>query len=283
VRLNLWARAARVRSLPEEAAHLDRILTETRGGDDAVSAAMRAGLLARLRYREGRFRDAAEHFAESAEGAHGVADRLAALLASASASMEAFDFARTESRAREALALAERLRHAVLEARARWILRASAYRRGAALEVDDALLDAVALLNIPYIDALVSLNEAAVAWRHKELRRCGELTERARAAFAKMGVVHGANLCRALLLTLPTALDDAAQARELASWCEGCDIPGIGIQAAGLLASRYAHARDALAPHADALAAQVDRAGWSYRAEVISVDEALAWLRRDEG
>ena len=62
----------------------------------------------------------------------------------------------------------------------------------------------------------------------------------------------------------------------------GCDIPGIGIQAAGLLASRYAHARDALAPHADALAAQVDRAGWSYRAEVISVDEALTWIRGAE-
>ena len=57
-----------------------------------------------------------------------------------------------------------------------------------------------------------------------------------------------------------------------------CDIPGIAIQAAGLLPGRDERARRELAPHAQTLAEQVPREGWRYRAEVISVEEALAAL-----
>ncbi len=273
VRLGLWVRAARVRSLAEEAQVLRHLLDDAR--NDAVSEAMRAGWLARLCYRQGRFREAAVSFGRAAAAEEGVVARLAALLSSASAWMESFAFDEAVSAAAEAQRLAENLRHPVLEARARWILRACAYRLGRTHAVDLALLDAATMLEIPHIEALLALNESAVAWRLGDKALSADLARRAQTAFQRMSMIPGAHLARALALQHPDATPDPGELDALVAWAPQCDVPGIGIQAAGLLARRFPEVRHGLAPYATALASQVARPGWSHRAEVISVDEAL--------
>src|SRR5205085_2930666 len=88
--------------------------------------------LAWLRYRQGRFRDAAALHLRAAElSPAGTTQRALRLLAAAAALLEVGDFDGARRHSADALALATRARNAPVEARAASLVDTVEYRRGA--------------------------------------------------------------------------------------------------------------------------------------------------------
>jgi len=153
-----------------------------------------------LRYRQGRFEEAARLQEGVAEQAPGVSPRTAALLGAASAWMEVGELARARDLARAALELARESRHLLAEARAEWLLRAVAYRAGDAAAPDLDLVRAAEHLGMPHLTALILLNEAAVAWRAGDEVAARPLADRAAGHWAALAQDGPRCLARALAL-----------------------------------------------------------------------------------
>ena len=243
-------------------------------GDSQARAAL-AGWMGRLRYRQGRFDDAAALHVEAARQEAWVTTRIEATIAAASAWMEGFRHGEAEVWARSGLALAEGCRHPYHAARAEWILRSMAYRTGAASAPDHELVDAVAALGVLDAEALVCLTEAAVAWRVGRWSEGRALAMRVHRIWTPTAWTWGAMLARCLALACG---DEAAkdEVKALAASAGACHLPRIGLQALGLLGELFPEARDEWRVAAEALAATVPREFWPLRMEVISVAEALA-------
>ena len=274
-RQNVRALASRRCPVAEEEAMLAELSAWARASADPLARASLELWLGRLRYRQGRFVEAAEHYAASAAGERWVTLRANALLSQASSLLEAFALREAAASAREAGALAARCRQPYLEGRAAWILRATAYRLGEATSVDEELVDAVAAVGFIDLEKIVYFNEAAVAWRVGAAGRAMELAERARRTFAGIGDEWGALAVRCLAIA---AGADAPheERQELVTRAEACPVAGLGIQALGLLAlGGPSFVRPAQAV-VDRLAGTVPRAHWSSRIDVTSVDEALS-------
>ncbi|WP_428267061.1 protein kinase domain-containing protein [Haliangium sp.] len=160
---------------------------------------------ARHDYQRGDFVRAAERQAQAADQAVTYTLRLGTLLNGASAWLEVgryHDAARLATTVRDE-ATARYL--AVYEARAEWLLRATAYRRGDELHPDHELVAAAAHLDVPYLAALIALGEAAVAWRRGDLDDARGLAERARHEFEAADLHAGRRLAAALALACTDA------------------------------------------------------------------------------
>jgi tetratricopeptide (TPR) repeat protein len=234
--------------------------------------------LGRLRYRQGRFEEAAALHAQAAEGQAWITERTAARLDGASALMEAFQHEEALAQAREALVLARGCRHAFYEGRAEWLLRSIAYRTGVTdgAGPDGELVEAVARLGVAELLALVALNEAAVAFRAGDLGAARDLAGRARRLWIENGQPLGPLLAGGLLLASGEPVS-GGEAAALVDRALGCSTPGVGLQALGLLASCGA-ARGVDRGRAEALAALVPRRFWHLRMEILSIDESLERL-----
>ncbi len=171
---------------------------------------------------------------------------------------------------------AERCRHAYLEARAEWLLRSVTYRMGDDRPIDEELLDAVEALGARHLVALVAFVEATHGYRRRDAR-VGELARRSHAAALTLGDGLGLLLAGALATAVGELTDDE-QRRELHRAACASDVPGIGIQTAALLVEGGGPCPDEAT--IARLAGTVPRAHWSKRMELLSVDEALARLRR---
>lgn len=246
-------------------------------GDPGARAAL-AGWTGRLRYQEGDFEAAAELHARAAAEEPWMTGRLSALLHCASAWMEAFRFDAAAEVAAAARTLAEHCRHPHHEARATWLLRQVAYRRGDAIEPDPALVDDAAGVGVPDLEALIALTEAAIAWRAGRNDLAVGLAAQARRRWVGMKKQWAAGLARCLELACG-ATPARGELRERADEARRCPVHGLGIQMLGLLAMARPAGRPALARGADALAATVPRGSWPHRMEVLSVSEALLALR----
>jgi len=268
--------AARSGSLEAEEALLAELEGAVAASPDPAARAAHAVWLARLRYRQGRFLEAAGLHEAAADVDPTVPGRVAALRGAASARMEAFDFdgaLRLAERARS-LAAAHRLAH--LEARAEWMVRCVRYRRGDALAPDPELLDAIGALGVAELEGLALSLEAAVAWRAGDLARARALAGRARLVWLGTGRGDNARLMRCFL----SALGDALEGDELAAmrrWAAACEVPGFGVQALGLVGAGVTGA--AFEAMLGPLAAQVPERHHGARLDVLSVREALARAR----
>ncbi|WP_437727721.1 protein kinase domain-containing protein [Sorangium sp. So ce861] len=249
-------------------------------GDPAAQAAL-AGWLGRLRYQEGRYEEAAALHAEAAQGEPWLAARIAEMNYAAGARMEAFRHEDAIALAREARELAARCRHAHGEVTAAWIERTAAYRAGGAPEPDPAFVGEVAEVGVPELEGLVSMTEAAVAFRADRLELAAELAERARRIWTAMGKRWAAALARSLAIRCGR---DAApgEAEALAEQAVACPVPDIGLQILGLLGARFPEVRAGRASAAGQLGGSVPRGCWHLRLDVLSVDEALAAIRCSE-
>lgn len=270
----LRVRAAR-RATPEL---LDRVLAGVTAWAERarhpVARSSLAGWLGLLRYQDGRFEEAARLHAEAAAGEPWVAARLTAMLNRGSALLETFAHREVIAQAAEARALAAACRLPYHEGRAEWLLRAAAYRMSAAGGPDLELCDAVARLGAADFEALVRMNEAAVALRAGELTVAASLAWGAAALWGRIGRGSPELLARALALAAsPPAPREEVE--PLAERAARCPVPGVGVQVLGLLGRACPEARAswraALAP----LAAQVPRDRWDCRLDVLSVAESL--------
>ena len=243
--------------------------------------ARRASWLGRLRYRQGDYLAAARLHEEAASGEQSSLRSIAAQLLSASALMEGFRLREAAEQAEKARALAARYREASYEARAEWILRTAAYRLEEALEPDGELVDIVTHLGVVELEALVSLAEAAIAWRAESYEQARVFGGQSHRIWRRLGLTWSALLMRALVIASHGDTDDE-EIRALYDRACTCPTPGIGIQIVGLLAMRWEGAEPLPLAAGSKLAELVPKKHWTIRMDVLSVAESLASLRAME-
>ena len=158
-----------------------------------------------------------------------------------------------------------------------WILRSVAYRQGKTTEPDVELLESAGRLDLGYLEVLLCITEAAVAWRAGAYevgrKAAARACERAPSAGARSPAFP---LARALgaacgeQLPVTEVLDLAAAAMEGA-------VPRVGLQTLALLARVH---RD-IAPQWTAAAADlarrshIEESSRHVRLEVLSLNETL--------
>jgi predicted Ser/Thr protein kinase len=266
--------AMRGRPTDEQEALLEEMRAWAEASPDPSAHGAYAGWVGRLRYRQGRFAEAADLNAQAAAAEHWVTAKLAALLISATSRMEARQLDEAAAAARDALETARRYRLPFHEARAERVLRSATYRMGAATAVDVELVDAAANLRVGDWEALLSLNEAAIAYRAGNTALALDLARRAERAWNEVGEVSGgALLAAALALACGGAITPEDLDRLVHRALE-CPLPAVGAQTLGLVALA---GRASIIDRAR-LAALIERiapAQRKYRLEVLSVDEAL--------
>lgn len=275
--LELWRASTLVRMaaggpLSAHSLLLDALESDWAGDDPLRRTRMliwRGGLA----YRLGHYDEAATLYAQAAERRTRPNQAVAYLLAAASAWLEAghLDEAGPLAARAEGLAAQHRLIHH--EARAVWIRRACAWRTGAAVGVDEELLEVASALGRADLAGVLLLTEAGAAWSSAD-PRAPELALRAKTAFEAVSLGPGALLAGALWASL---VGDRAEAGVLATRASTCTLPAIAVQALGLLA-----------PLLEEPASWVDLAGSlageraedGRRLELLSLREALDRLRR---
>ena len=270
--------ASRLCPEPFQEAVLAEAVAWARASGDPCAEAAAAEWQAHLRYRQGHFDEAADLYGRAAQGAGGLTERCLDALLAASSLMEAFRHAEAAAWASAARDLARGCRHAYAEGRAEWILRTTAYRTEQPLSADFELVQAVAHVGVPGLEAAVSLTEAAVALRTDEPVFVRVLARRAWEIWTRLDREWPAFFARCLEVG-SGAETTAEEIRELTARALVCPEFGFGIQALGVLA----RAEPALAvkpSDLDRLAAEIPRDRWSLRMDVLSVDEALAAVRR---
>ncbi|MDF1798654.1 MAG: protein kinase [Planctomycetota bacterium] len=246
--------------------------------DSPATRASLAEWTGRLRYRQDRHVEAAQHFEQAASGSSRVTSKLSALLNGASALLEAGHHVRASELAVGALELAAACRHEFFELRAEWILRAAAYRRGSADEPDLELVEAAGRVGVPDQEALIALNEAAAAWRAQH-PAAADLARRAVALWAGLGKTWGTVLASALALAAEGSSEPrAAELGELAARALECPDPSIGGQSLALLVHAGAPVSEGARALAERLASATPDAARGLRREVLSVGEVLAAL-----
>ena len=245
------------------------------GQDDPELLVTLAQLEGRLRYGQARYADAARCQERAAELAPGP-PRPGLLLNQATAWLEALEFGAAMSAARAARAAAREGREAMKEAKAEFLIRAASYRRGSPLTVDESLVEAVAEVGVPYLEALIALTEAAVAWRTGEAGVARELADRSAALWRTLETPCGAHLAEALSM-LNAGEPDVERLRLLAQLSlSGDDLPRLRAQTLGLLALAQGTSDAVWQTRVQQFALDVDPDSWHRRLEVVSIEEALA-------
>ena len=243
----------------------------------ATDPGLRANALGRLRYRQGRFEEAAALLKEAAAWEPWATARLDARVNAASAAMECFRLDDARSLAEEARRAAARCRHPYYEARAEWILRAVAYRTGRATSPDLELLDAVSSVGLRDVAALLCMNEAAVAWRAGDAETARSLSARALRQWSLTGWVPGLALVQPLAMLCGEAVD-AEEERLLVGRAKALPLSRVAVQSLALLAKARPRRRRALSGIATPHFKSIPRSHWTHRLEVMSIDEAAAAL-----
>lgn len=240
------------------------------------------GWLGLLRYRQGRFQEAAALHLRAARAREDRSSRLSAMLNGAAALVEAYEPEEAAELAREALELARSCRLESFEARAEWVLRNAEWRLGRATTPDQELIDAVASLHQPAIEAQICLTEAAVAWRAGLDAEAARIAAAARATWTTTGFVAGATLAEALEVVC-SGDTDPARIRAMAGRAMRGTAPRLTLQTLGLLARAAPKLAPTWAGEAERIANLTDRAHWSRRNEVLAIEEALSYCRQTPG
>ena len=270
-RLAMRVMAARRAELAREERVVDEVARR------ATDPGLRANALGRLRYRQGRFEEAAALLKEAAAWEPWATARLDARVNAASAAMESFRLDDARALAEEARDAAARCRHPYYEARAEWILRAVAYRTGRAASPDLELLDAASAVGLRDVAALLCMNEAAVAWRAGDAATARSLSARAQRQWTLTGWVPGLALVQPLAMLCGEAMD-AEEEKLLVERVRALPLSRVAVQSLALLAKARPRRRRSLsgiaAPHFES----IPRSHWTHRLEVMSIGEAASAL-----
>lgn len=228
--------------------------------------------LGELRYRQGRYHEAADLHCEAARICVGHARAMASRINEAAAWLEAFEMQRAIDRAREVRAQARALRHPQVELRTVFIERIARYRLGSAGHPRPAMVDSAARLGTA-AEAMIAGVEAAIAWRfgHPGLARTFGL--RAARRFEEEGHGEVAALYQALALRCGAPFDPD-EICALVALAENCREADFGLQIMGLIA--FMLPSGSLSDAALRLAARGRPvSAWHHRLDVLSYREAL--------
>jgi len=279
VRISARLNAARLRADDDaEEQFLDELLSSGAAIEPDIAARVDHAR-GRLRYRQGRFLEAAALHAAAARSAS-VLQRIASKNAGSWALLEAFALDEALALATEARALAEEHRHAAHETAATWTLRAVAHRTHTAHAPDMELVGAVRHAAGRHIQGAIVFNEAAIAWRAGRSADALPLARQSHELLAAIDEQRGAPLMRCLMVVLghPTS---AEEARSLLAKALDMKGGGLGVQALALLAMGNMLPPDAVdEARLAALAAEVPRAFWRTPLDILSVDESLEAIRK---
>lgn len=246
--------------------------------DCADAHALHASAQGMRAYVARAFGRAAELHARAAAIEPWLGARVAALIDSAAALVEAFCFDQALERATEARDVARRMRSTHHEARAEWILRTASYRAGRTAEADLELCRAMSENGDANLEALVHLNEAAVAFRAGDRDTAASLAARAAAVWQRMERPWGQLLAASLAACARGSLPES-RARAWAAEARACPSPDIALQILGLIGRACPDARASWTDALASLAASVPAECRHLRIDVLSADEALAWAR----
>lgn len=188
-----------------------------------------------LAYKQGDPQLAARLHEQAAQGKRRATARLSSLLNSASAYIEAVDHERALEMTIAAQALAASIQHAHYEGRARILERAARYRMEQALAPSLELVEAIGALDLPELEGLVCLYEAAIAWRADELELACVLAQRSRRLWSRSGNRWGAHLAHALSLGLCQGAEQA-QLTLCAQQLLGCPLKKVALQGLAMMA-----------------------------------------------
>ncbi|MEZ4241918.1 MAG: serine/threonine-protein kinase [Myxococcota bacterium] len=228
--------------------------------------------IASAHYQRGRYAMAAEAYERSASMSTTTSTRMLALLGAAGAWLEVPDLGRVNVLGMQVQELATSGRQAAFEVKATWLVRAAAYRSGAALCPDP---DLVAMAGIVSSEGslLLALNEAAVAWRRGEHRAAAELAAIAQTRSRALARSASSMLASALLMASCAAID-AREVDALEVQIRSCSSAELRAQGWALLALRSS--RPEHHEHARRAAMKCERSRWSQRLDVLSIDECVA-------
>lgn len=191
-------------------------------------------LVARIRYRQSRFAECAEAYERSAALRTQPTRRLSALVSAASAWMEVGRFDRAIELARSQRMEAARARHALFEARAEWIERASHYRQAIDLPPDPEIVEAAAHVGSTWLGALLMQNESAFAWRSGECSAAVDWARRAAALASQSSLTGYAHLCTAFAWYL-SGVQPSVTDQSLVAVIEQHESPAVAEQIAWLV------------------------------------------------
>ena len=270
-RQGLRLSAARLASVEREEGVLASIAPWAEAVPSPDVAAAYAGWRARLSYRQHRFAAAAALRAEAAERAPWLTTRTEHTVAGASAWMEAGDHDRAIALAEQGREMARRCRHAVHEARAEWVWRSARYRRGERMAPDAALVEAVETVGVADMVGLVTMTEAACAWREGDEGLARRLALRSAEVWQGKDAGAVADLMRALAMVCGEPSGDDER-RALRARCAGAPLSWVRAQALALVSAWEE------VPACAALLADGGPDG-GQRREVLSREEVMAGLR----
>ena len=281
-RMALCVQAARGTSAQREKLVLERIARAWRDHPSPLLRASVSEWQGRLCYRQEKHLEAAEHFEHAAQLAERPNARLSAMLNGASALLEACAFDRAAQLAEAARDLAASCRHLHYEVRAEWCLRSAAYRSGRAIGPDLELVEAASSLGVSDQEALICLNEAAVAWRGGHPEAAG-LALRAAQCWAAQGKLAGAVLARCLAAACGGDAElEPLERRSLAERAAGVEDATVAGQALALLGGEACEGSAEARRVAQTLRREQPRELRAGRREVLSIDEVLAALEGSE-
>ncbi|MEM7165579.1 MAG: serine/threonine-protein kinase [Planctomycetota bacterium] len=227
------------------------------------------------RYGADDFLGAAELHLQVAELAStGPAKSIISYLDAASALMEGHDSGTAHELAGRAKRLAQEARQAVSEARAEWLLRATAYRSEAPCESDPALVEVCEVLGVPNLEGLVLLNEAAISWRNGQVAMAREFAEATIERSSRTARGGLATVARSLAI-LCGAPATEAEVVELCELSKTLHV-GFGVQVLGLLLRARPELTGRFGPALVDLARSNPAEHWSCRRHVLSVNECVA-------
>lgn len=241
--------------------------------DDPAVAAALSGFRGGVCYRRGEYLEAAEQHACAAERTPDLLARVNAMLGAASALMEARRLEEAAEHARRALDYAVSCRNPGLEAKARWLSRATGYRLNQVHDVDLELIDAVRALDVAHIQALIFVNEVAIAWRRGDLE-LGRALAKEGAVIARAAAPGIALLSDGLVLVCAEPGDhDPAAAKSLFERASSEAAAGIAVQTFALI-RRAGYRLRGLDRAIEVASRQLDDADRRVRREILSVEEA---------
>jgi eukaryotic-like serine/threonine-protein kinase len=259
----------------------EALLAEIEASADSADPRLRDWLdtwWGRLRYRQSRFREAADLHIRVAERTALPLLRIYSMTTAAWSLLEDFALKEAGRFAAAAREHAARQRHVYHETTASWMERTIAYRAERAGEADQELLEATPFVGARQVEGIVFFNEAAVAFRARD-PEAPRIARHAYNVLSAFGEPMSAMLMRCLMFVL----GEAPLGEEVAAFCKLAREPllaGIGLQALGLMAMAgclpAGAVDDALIEH---LLAPIPEQFRGVRMDILSADESVRAIR----
>jgi hypothetical protein len=245
------------------------------GSEDA--RALRRTWRAWAHYLDGRCSEALHLHSQGLATERNPSLRARMTIDAAAAALDAGQESLAVERAREAMAIARRLKRPVQEVRAWMVLRSARYRRGDRLAVDLEAISAIECLGFRGLSQYARMAEGAIAWRRGD-RSLVRAVVHPEVSRLDPRSATNAQLLAAALDVASGAVPSRVKLRALIARALAATPPAVSTQILALLASGLPLWRETLRRRCSRLRVATKTRDRSRRREVLSLDEAAAML-----